>query len=204
MHSPQRRRSVWSLTSSSRTPRSKRVGANPCRPTATVAPASISSASKPQTAGLVPQQVHALSNSRTPCPSAGQERFRAYDSPASSFRDYVALLRDNPRYESAHLARAPILRHSHRRCRMLATPPIRHTRANSPPSPDRPAVSHPHTQDRGPPADNHSNDHALRRDAWPTFFPPAFQACSPSTERSIPPATTSRTSPPRATAASGR
>ncbi len=30
-----------------------------------------------------------------------QARFRAYDSPADSFRDYVALLRDNPRYAGA-------------------------------------------------------------------------------------------------------
>jgi flagellar protein FlgJ len=29
------------------------------------------------------------------------ERFRAYDSPADSFRDYAALIRNNPRYESA-------------------------------------------------------------------------------------------------------
>jgi flagellar protein FlgJ len=30
-----------------------------------------------------------------------RERFRAYDSAAESFRDYVALLRDNPRYSAA-------------------------------------------------------------------------------------------------------
>jgi flagellar protein FlgJ len=29
------------------------------------------------------------------------ERFRAYDSPADSFRDYAALIRSNPRYEEA-------------------------------------------------------------------------------------------------------
>jgi flagellar protein FlgJ len=29
------------------------------------------------------------------------ERFRAYDTPAASFQDYVALLRDNPRYAAA-------------------------------------------------------------------------------------------------------
>jgi flagellar protein FlgJ len=34
-------------------------------------------------------------------PVSRTERFRAYDSPAASFRDYVALLRDNPRYEGA-------------------------------------------------------------------------------------------------------
>jgi flagellar protein FlgJ len=34
-------------------------------------------------------------------PVEKRERFRAYDSPQDCFRDYVALLRDNPRYESA-------------------------------------------------------------------------------------------------------
>ncbi|NLG76907.1 MAG: flagellar assembly peptidoglycan hydrolase FlgJ, partial [Xanthomonadaceae bacterium] len=29
------------------------------------------------------------------------ERFRAYSSPADSFRDYAALIRNNPRYERA-------------------------------------------------------------------------------------------------------
>jgi flagellar protein FlgJ len=29
------------------------------------------------------------------------ERFRAYDSPADSFRDYASLIRNNPRYENA-------------------------------------------------------------------------------------------------------
>jgi flagellar protein FlgJ len=34
-------------------------------------------------------------------PVPKRERFRAYDSAAESFRDYVALLRDNPRYGAA-------------------------------------------------------------------------------------------------------
>jgi flagellar protein FlgJ len=34
-------------------------------------------------------------------PVAKRERFRAYDSAAESFRDYVTLLRDNPRYSAA-------------------------------------------------------------------------------------------------------
>ena len=34
-------------------------------------------------------------------PVSKVERFRAYDSPAASFRDYVALLRNNPRYAEA-------------------------------------------------------------------------------------------------------
>jgi len=34
-------------------------------------------------------------------PVSRQERFRAYDSAADSFRDYVAVLRDNPRYAAA-------------------------------------------------------------------------------------------------------
>jgi flagellar protein FlgJ len=34
-------------------------------------------------------------------PVRRNEKFRAYGSPAESFRDYVALLRNNPRYENA-------------------------------------------------------------------------------------------------------
>jgi flagellar protein FlgJ len=34
-------------------------------------------------------------------PMPKNAKFRAYDSPAESFRDYVALLRNNPRYEDA-------------------------------------------------------------------------------------------------------
>ena len=125
------------------------------------------------------------------------ERFRAYDSPADSFRDYAALIRDSSRYASARGAGdnveafAAALQQGG-----YATDPHYAQKIAAVADEVRARVRR--AQVRRGRAVNYEQG----TERWLIFSRPACPACSLSSVRSIRPATTSPTSAPTATAAS--